>query len=388
MSKAATLLSADFYREQLITVIDMVRQGGGNEAETTRVMRAADLRDNERLAREKQMFRRQPLIVGHASQIQKPGDYLVQELEARSWLIVMGDDHKLRAFYNYCQHRGTKLVHEQSGCKKRFSCPYHAWTYNTQGALVGVPRADLFPGMDKTTKSLKSAANVVSAYGLIWLQQEGEVIDVGDFLETLAPEFEALNLGDFHVFFDKTRDLKANWKLPIFAFLESYHIDVLHRESISEFFVSNIAHTEHHGPHLRSFVPRKVVTDLEQADFAKVRMADYVTPTNILFPNVCMIGHPNAYSILTMWPGDVAGESQWRHMLLVPKKPQTEKELAHFEKTVKVLDGMTYEGEDYWVSEQIQAGINAEAIDELILATSEYLIDHFANTIDSYLETA
>jgi len=84
----------------------------------------------------------------------------------------------------------------------------------------------------------------------------------------------------------------------------------------------------------------------------------------------------------------VAGESQWRHMLLVPKKPQTEKELAHFEKTVKVLDGMTYEGEDYWVSEQIQAGINAEAIDELILATSEYLIDHFAKTIDSYLETA
>ena len=385
MNDAAALLSADFYREQLLTVMDMVREGKGDEAETTSIMRASDLKDNERLAREKDMFRRQPLIIGHASQVKKPGDFFVHELDGRSWLIVIGDDGKLRAFYNYCQHRGTKLVHDSSGCKKRFSCPYHAWTYNSKGALIGVPRADLFPGMDKNSKGLKAAANVQSKYGLIWLQQEGEAIDVGEFLQTLVPEFEALGLQDFHVFFDKTRALNANWKLPIYAFLESYHIDVLHRQSIAEFFVSNVAHTEHHGPHLRSFVPRKILSDLDQAEFANVRMAEYVTPTNILFPNVCMIGHPNAYSILTMWPGDVAGESQWRHMLLIPKKAETDKDIAHFEKTVKVLDGMTYEAEDYWVSEQIQEGINAGAIDELILAKNEYLIGHFSDTIDSFL---
>lgn len=385
MKKSATLLSAEFYKEQLLTVIEMVDKGKGDEAKTTSIMPASDLRDQQRLAREKEMFRRQPLIIGHASQIQKPGDYLVQELDERSWLIVMGDDGELRAFYNYCQHRGTKLVHDSSGCKKRFSCPYHAWTYNNKGALIGVPRADLFAGMDKSSKNLKSATSVQLKYGLIWLQQEGELIDVSEFLETLVPEFEAIGLQDFHVFFDKTRDLNANWKLPIFAFLESYHIDVLHRQSIAEFFVSNVAHTEHHGPHQRSFVPRKVLSDLDSKDFCKVRMAEYVTPTNILFPNVCMIGHPNAYSILSMWPGDVAGKSQWRHILLVPKKPETDKDIAHYDKTVKVLDGMTYEAEDYWISEQVQEGINAGAIDELILAKSEYQIAHFSNTVNSYL---
>ncbi len=385
MTKAASLLNADFYRDQLAVVIEMMRTGKGDEARSTSVIRADSLRDEARLAHEKAMFRRQPLIVAHLSQLQKPGDYLVQELDGRSWLIVMSEDGDLRAFYNYCQHRGTKLVHEPFGCKKRFSCPYHAWTYDTKGALVGVPRADLFPGMDKESKRLKSASNVEAAFGLIWLQQEGDAISVNSFLQTLVPEFEALRLDDYHLFFDKTRDLKANWKLPIFAFLESYHIDVLHRQSIAEFFVSNIAHTEHHGPHLRSFVPRKVLADLDPSDFDKVRMAEYVTPTNILFPNVCMIGHPNAYSILTMWPGDVAGQSKWRHMLLVPKKPETEKEIAHFEKTVKVLDGITYEGEDYWVSEQIQAGIDAGAIDELILAKNEYLIKYFDDIVESHL---
>ena len=385
MTKAATPLNADFYREQLLTVIDMIRDGRGDEAETTTVIRSAHLKDDERLAREKEMFKRQPLVIGHSSQVQNPGDFFVHELDGRSWLIVVGDDGELRAFYNYCQHRGTKLVHDSSGCKKRFSCPYHAWTYNSKGALVGVPRADLFPGLDKSEKNLKPAAQVQSKYGLIWLQQEGEPIDVTEFLGTLVPEFEALALDDYYLFFDKIRDLKANWKLPIFAFLESYHIDVLHRDSIAEFFVSNVAYSEHHGPHIRSFVPRKVLSDLKQEDFAKVRMAEYITPTNILFPNVCMIGHPNAYTILTMLPGDQAGLSSWRHMLLIPKQPENEKEQSHFEKTIEVLDGMTYEGEDYWVSEQIQEGINAGAIDELILAKSEHQIAHFTNTVDSSL---
>ena len=62
-----------------------------------------------------------------------------------------------------------------------------------------------------------------------------------------------------------------------------------------------------------------------------------------------------------MLPGSKPGQCYWRHLLLVPKLPTTEREKAHFEKTVKVLDGMTYAGEDMWVSEQIQLGLDAGA---------------------------
>ena len=86
-----------------------------------------------------------------------------------------------------------------------------------------------------------------------------------------------------------------------------------------------------------------------------------------------------------MLPGDKPDKSVWRHILLIPKKPETEREQKHFEKTVAVLDGVTYEAEDFWVSEQLQEGINAGAIDELVLAKNEHLLKHFADTVDQWL---
>lgn len=66
-----------------------------------------------------------------------------------SYLITRGSDGIARGFYNHCQHRGAKLFHEEKGeGQTRFSCPYHAWTYNTNGDLTGIPRKDLFPCLD------------------------------------------------------------------------------------------------------------------------------------------------------------------------------------------------------------------------------------------------
>ncbi|MEO0369548.1 MAG: SRPBCC family protein, partial [Pseudomonadota bacterium] len=187
------------------------------------------------------------------------------------------------------------------------------------------------------------------------------------------------------VFYDETKPLKADWKLPLYAFLESYHIGTLHKDSIADFFIENIAISEQLGPHIRSFVPRKNVLDLETANLDEVALPDYVTPTNIIFPNICMIAHPTSYSFISMIPGDSVGTSYWRHMLLVPSKPETESEIAHYNKTLAVLDGMTYEREDMWASEQIQEGINAGALDELLLAKHESLLKTFSETVEDYI---
>lgn len=377
-------MNAEFYSTQVATLIDMVEQGQGDQADDMAVLAAQDFLDEDKLAAEKAMFRRLPLLVGHSSEIADAGDFVVREFDSRSWLIVRGDDGVARAFLNYCQHRGTKLEQSSAGCKRRFSCPYHAWTYGVKGNLVGVPRPDLFPGMDKSSKSLK-AGHLQEAFGLLWLTQEGDAKDVAEYLgPDLVAEFEAQNFAEQHVFFDKTRTLNANWKFPIFAFLESYHIGTLHKNSIAEFFIENVAHSEQHGPHLRSFVPRKKVTELKDADLSQINLPEYITPTNILFPNLCMIGHPTSYTFISMFPGKTPGTSEWRHMLLTPKEPQTEAELGHYRKTVEVLDGMTYEKEDFWVSEQLQEGINAGAIDELVLATNEELLKHFNDMVEKY----
>lgn len=379
-------MNAQFYQQQIATVIEQVKQGKGDEHHEMTTIDVASVSSESRLAKEKAMFKQLPLLVAHASELKDNGSYVVRELDGRSWLLVRGDDGVARAFYNYCQHRGTKLEHDQKGCKKRFSCPYHSWTYGTNGQLIGVPRADLFPGLDKSKKGLKQA-DCQEAFGFLWLIQDRDVApDVNDFLAPLVSEFDALDLGAHHVYFDKTRALKSNWKHPLFAFLEPYHIGTLHRDSIADFFVKNVAHTEHLTPHIRSFVPRKNVLELEGVDLSERNIAEYITPTNILFPNVCMIAHPTSYSVISLFPGDTPGTATWRHMLLVPELPKTEKERAHYDKTVAVLDGVTYKSEDFWVSEQLQEGINAGALEELVLAKNEWMIKVFDETVESYLK--
>ena len=379
-------MKAELYKDQIKQLLAMVELGKGDEAEAAYAMPIAEFRDPERLADEKKLFRKLPLIVGHTDQIKNKGDYFVKELDGRSWLIVRGKDGQARAFYNYCQHRGTKLVHDEHGeCQHRFACPYHAWTYDSSGKLIGVPRADLFPGLKKADKGLKPG-DLQEAYGLLWLTQDPDHAQpIAQYLGEIKTDFESLKLENYHLYFDKTRELKASWKFPIFAFLEAYHLAVLHKESIGEFFVENVAHSELLGRHIRSFVPRQNVTELANADLAETNLSEYVTPTNIMFPNVCMIEHPTSMSILCMFPGSTPETSSWRHMLLTPKVPSSDAERAHYDKTIAVLDGITYEKEDFWISEQAQEGINAGAIEEFTLGKNEHMIKVFNDLITQHL---
>lgn len=379
-------MNAQFYKAQIEQVLQMLHKQVGDQSPEASSMPVSEILDPERLAQEQAMFRRLPLIVGHSSEISGDGDYIVREIDAKSWLIVRGKDGQARAFYNYCQHRGTKLVHDTQGeCQHRFVCPYHAWTYSNQGDLVGVPRADLFAGLDKKDKPLKQAG-LQEAYGFLWLCQDPhQQTDIKHYMGELDPEMTALGLQNYHVFFDKTRELKANWKLPIFAFLESYHLAVLHKDSIGDFFHENIAHSEVLDPHIRSFVPRKNAEQLAELDLAEVNLSEYVTTTNIIFPNVCMISHPTSISVISMFPGETPGACTWRHMLLTPKKPETDAELAHYNKTVAVLDGITFEKEDFWVSEQSQEGMNAGALDDLVIGKNEHLLTVFNQFVKNNL---
>ena len=331
------------------------------------------------------MFKRQPLIVGHSSQLANSGDFLVKEIAGVSWLLTRDGEGVARAFYNYCQHRGTRLVQENSGCSKRFSCPYHAWTYDLQGKLVGVPSPELFPNLDRSKKGLKEGY-LMEQYGFLWLIQDADYQrPLDDFLSGFEKDMSALELENHHVYFNCTRPLQANWKLPLDAFLESYHISVLHKDSIGSFFVRNVAYSDNVGPHIRSLVPRSNILDIKPLDWQTEEINHYVTPTYILFPNACFIFHPTSVSLITLFPGTTPGTCRWNHLLMVPKKPETDAEKAHYDKTIEVLDGMTFEREDFWVSEQIQQGLNAGAIDGLTLGLTEQMIGRFHANIEEQL---
>jgi Rieske 2Fe-2S family protein len=113
----------------------------------------------EVLAEEQErIFSRHWMLVGHQSQIAKSGDYFVQEVAGppsqgfgaagESLIIARDQTSKVRAFYNVCRHRGTRLCEDPAGHSSTIQCPYHAWTYALDGRLVGAPHmtGETIPG--------------------------------------------------------------------------------------------------------------------------------------------------------------------------------------------------------------------------------------------------
>ena len=94
------------------------------------------------------VFRPSWQIVCHESDVPAPGDYHILDYIGESVVVVRGGDGRLRAFTNVCRHRGARLLNGPSGCARRIVCPYHAWCYDTDGRLVGVPLRATYPSLD------------------------------------------------------------------------------------------------------------------------------------------------------------------------------------------------------------------------------------------------
>ena len=93
-------------------------------------------------------------IVCHESDIPNPGDWHTLDYIGESVVVVRGRDDALRAFTNVCRHRGSRIVDGSNGCAKKLVCPYHAWTYDLDGRLTGVPDSASYPAFDRAEHGL------------------------------------------------------------------------------------------------------------------------------------------------------------------------------------------------------------------------------------------
>ncbi len=103
------------------------------------------------------IFKRSWLHIGHVCELPEPGSFMVREIEIAeaSILVTRDSDGIIRAFHNVCPHRGTQLVTDPSeGKRSSFTCPYHAWTFNADGALRSATVSQLFPHWQSGTTFL------------------------------------------------------------------------------------------------------------------------------------------------------------------------------------------------------------------------------------------
>ncbi len=162
----------------------------------------------------------------------EPGSFIRREIEfaSASVLIVRGKDGEVRAFHNVCTHRGTQLVDEAAGRRSTFSCPYHQWTFGSDGKLLAAPDFERFY-MRKEDCSLKQVAVDVCA-GLIFLCFDPQQ-SLRDFLGPLFGRLEQLPVARATAFHEYEFDIAANWKLIYDNFQEAYHLRFIHPETSS-----------------------------------------------------------------------------------------------------------------------------------------------------------
>jgi Rieske 2Fe-2S family protein len=205
-------------------------------------------------AEQRAIFDKLPHLLAPSALLPGNGQAVAHDGYGTPLILSRDADGKAHVFANVCRHRGTRLIDSDEVVPaKRIVCPYHAWAYKPDGQLTGMPRADCFPGFRQGCARPAEFPSV-EAGGLIWWAKD-DAADFGDAL-ALAPDLDAFGLGELYLYRRRTHDVAANWKLIIDAFLESYHVQRLHAQTIASFFADGITVADTIGPHQRAAVGR------------------------------------------------------------------------------------------------------------------------------------
>ncbi len=179
------------------------------------------------------VFSRSWLFVAHADQLRNSGDYVLLGQLDKPIMLIRGTDNAVRAFYNTCRHRGAALVEEAQGnVGRRVTCPFHAWTYSLEGKLVSYPEPLNFSDLDRECHGLAEIR--CESWGpLVFINLDANARPLAAFLGSVGEDLsDFADLDGRLRLVDRTvREVPVNWKLPVDANLESYHVNYVHRTS-------------------------------------------------------------------------------------------------------------------------------------------------------------
>ena len=341
----------------------------------------------ERFERETAMiFRRKPMVVAHSSELEGENAFLARRFLDLPILLTRDTEGQVRAFLNVCRHRGARLERGEEGCKRVFTCPYHAWSWDNKGALRAVPQeAKGFPDLPRAERGLRRLP-CVEAHGFIWIianPETAEMPDIDQWLGGLGEDFAWMNLANHRIAVLDITEVKANWKVIIEGGLEAYHFRVAHKETIGPYFPDNLFSFQLFPPHLRGVLPRNTLTDLREVPEEEW---DIRINANILYtviPTMQLLSQQDHVMMFAFEPLAV-DRTRIRMATLVPRDaPETEEMQAHWQKNQTVT--LTALAEDFELGEEIQSGFASRGNPSHLFGRFEGALNRFNLAVEEML---
>ncbi|WP_147125381.1 aromatic ring-hydroxylating oxygenase subunit alpha [Shimia ponticola] len=343
----------------------------------------------ERFEREQALiFRRKPVVAAQSSELEGPNSFLARSFLGLPLLLTRDAEGAVHAFLNVCRHRGAKLEHSESGCKRVFTCPYHAWSFSNSGDLRSVPHeATGFPDLPRPERGLRRLP-CAEAQGFIWIIANPDAADMPDidtWLCGLEQDFRWMDLSGHRIAEIETVEIKANWKVLIEGGLEAYHFRIAHKDTIAPYFPDNLLTYRQFGPHIRAVLPRRSMPDLRQS---KPENWDIRRDANLLYlvtPNVQMLAQQDHVMLFHFEPLAV-DLTRIRMATMVPRSsPDTAEMRQHWAKNQKIT--VTALMEDFVLGEDIQSGFASRGNPSHLFGRFEGALNRFNLTVEEMLAT-
>lgn len=365
-------------RDELVDVMrramKLLAEHSTDMAESERLEPAAHYTDPDRFARERALVHAAPQLVGYSRELPKPGTYAVKDVMGTPVLLTRAKDGKVRAFHNICRHRQAPIA-TGCGAAQRLACPYHAWTYDLSGKVVGVPGEEGFTA-ERSTQTQLPELPADEYAGFLWVGlQVGATLDVAAHLGELGPQLAAWDFGEWHPLGEKRLDGHLDWKLALDTFAENYHFATVHSTTFATVAHSNCTVFDAFGPHHRLVFPLRAIDDVRDVPETEWVPLDRVVVIYAIYPNIVLSVTAVNGEIFRVYPGSEPGESTTYHQNAwrFPLDNESSRESAE---AVFEYAHHTVRDEDYALATRLQGNLDTGLSPHLVFGRNEPGLQH------------
>jgi len=332
-----------------------------------------------------------PQLLGMSGALPETGSFFTNNDLGVPILATRDGDGVFHAFVNSCRHRGVVVETAVSGTKRRFTCPFHAWTYDIGGALVGVPKAEHFGEIDRSCHGLRELPSE-ERHGLLFVHPDPDgVIDLDHLLgEWFNDEFPTWNFGELRLAAQDEYDTACNWKLAMDTFGETYHFTTLHATTLAFAFHGNVQCYDEEDHLHRMILCKRAIDEMRLLPEEQWDITVAGLPVYWIFPNIVLM--PFEVGVFLVRTCPVAGEPG-RHVSkidfylrpgLSPDAGSGLRAEADIDADPLVMMARSFghiiRDEDYVASASQQTSANAGVLPEVLFGRNEPALHHYHNT--------